>query len=71
MSFIKKLKIKKIGKNLKHNLLEYKRVIKISKKPSKKEFEEVLKITGVGMILIGFIGFIIQLFVQLIEGVFG
>ncbi len=60
MNFMKKL-------NIKHHLLEYKRIIKISKKPSKKEFEEVLKITGIGTIIVGFIGFVIQLLFQLVE----
>ena len=46
------------------------RVLKITKKPSKEEFLTTVKITGLGIIIIGFIGFIIFLIFNLI-GVFG
>ena len=35
------------------------RVIKIAKRPSKEEFLKVLKLTGLGMIIIGLIGLLI------------
>lgn len=40
------------------------RVIKISRKPRKDEFVNVSKITGLGMIIVGLIGFIIRMIVQ-------
>ena len=46
------------------NLHEYRRVISISRKPSKDEFISTLKISGLGIVVIGVIGFIIQLVYQ-------
>jgi len=45
-------------------LQEYKRIIKIARKPTKEEFERTLKITGLGVLLIGLVGFIIQVIFQ-------
>ncbi|MBM4240790.1 MAG: protein translocase SEC61 complex subunit gamma [Euryarchaeota archaeon] len=45
-----------------------KRVLKISKKPDRFEFTNVAKITGIGIIIIGVIGFIISIIAQLISG---
>jgi len=42
------------------------RVLKITKKPSKTEFKTIVKVSGMGMILIGLIGFIITMVKQLI-----
>jgi len=38
-----------------------KRVLRIARKPDKSEYLQVAKITGLGIMLIGFIGFIIML----------
>jgi protein transport protein SEC61 subunit gamma-like protein len=42
-----------------------KRVLIISKRPDREEFQNVAKITGIGIIIIGVIGFIITLVAQL------
>jgi protein transport protein SEC61 subunit gamma-like protein len=39
-----------------------KRVLVIAKKPSKDEFMAMIKVTAIGIILIGIIGIIVQLF---------
>ena len=52
--------------DIKEVLREWNRVIKLSKKPKKNEFMTIAKITGLGMILIGIIGFLIRLIVQII-----
>jgi protein transport protein SEC61 subunit gamma and related proteins len=44
------------------------RVLKVSKKPDREEYINVAKVTGIGIILIGFIGFIISIVGQLIQG---
>jgi len=36
------------------------RVFKVTKKPSMEEFKIIVKVSGIGMLLIGLIGFIIQ-----------
>jgi len=38
-----------------------KRVLRIERKPDKNEYLQVAKITGLGIVLIGFIGFLILL----------
>lgn len=52
--------------DIKEVLREWNRVIKLSKKPKKNEFMTIAKITGLGMILIGIIGFLIRIIVQII-----
>ncbi|HHT18124.1 MAG: protein translocase SEC61 complex subunit gamma [Euryarchaeota archaeon] len=44
------------------------RVLKVSRKPDREEFFNVAKVTGIGIILIGVIGFIIIVISQLIQG---
>lgn len=48
-------RIKRMGKG------KYGRVLKMARKPDKEEFTKVVQITGVGMILIGALGFLIYL----------
>ena len=52
-----KLKIKRFGR-------ECLRVLKITKKPNREEFQTIVKVSGLGMIIIGLIGFIIQMIKQ-------
>ncbi len=40
---------------------ECKRVLKVTKKPDREELIMVVKVTGLGMLLIGSVGFIITL----------
>ncbi len=42
-------------------LIESKRVFKITKKPSREEFKAIVKVSGIGILIIGAIGFIIQM----------
>ncbi len=44
------------------------RVLKVSRKPDREEFINVAKVTGIGIIIIGVIGFIIIIISQLIQG---
>jgi len=43
------------------------RVLKVAKRPDREEFLNVSKITGIGIIIIGVIGFVITLIAQLIQ----
>ncbi len=43
---------------------EYKRVLSITKKPSMDEFKAIVKVTGLGMVVIGLVGFAIFMIVQ-------
>ena len=47
--------------NIKSKIKEYMRVLKISRKPTKEEFMLSSKISGIGIIIIGVIGFLIFL----------
>lgn len=49
-------------------LKECKRVLKITKKPSKEEFKTIVKVSGLGILIIGFIGFVIQMAKSLLFG---
>lgn len=45
---------------------ECKRVLRVTRKPTGKELQNIIKITGVGILVVGFIGFLIYLFSQLL-----
>ena len=38
------------------------RVLKVSKKPDAFEFKTIVKVSGLGILIIGLIGFIVQMF---------
>ena len=42
-------------------ILEYKRVLTVTKKPTKEEYLTVVKISGLGILLIGLLGFAVQM----------
>ncbi|MFH0869078.1 MAG: protein translocase SEC61 complex subunit gamma [archaeon] len=52
---------------IKSKFAEYKRVYSITKKPDKTEFTAIVKASGLGIIVIGVLGFIITMIVQLIQ----
>lgn len=41
--------------------LECRRVLKVTKRPSKLEFKSIVTVTGIGIAIIGFLGFVIQM----------
>lgn len=46
-------------------LLKCKRVWQVLKKPSKEEFQQVTKISAIGIAIIGFMGFLISLIISI------
>ncbi len=56
----------KIEINLMEKIEAYKRVLTVSRKPDKEEFETSAKICGMGIALIGIIGFVIFVLFRLI-----
>lgn len=46
-------------------IIECRRVWQVTKKPTKEELKVIVKITGIGILVIGFIGFIINMLWQL------
>ncbi len=53
--------IKDYTTKFKSFLIESKRVFKITKKPSREEFKAIVKVSAIGILIIGAIGFIIQM----------
>ena len=53
------VKAKRFGK-------ECLRVLRVTKKPTKEEFKTIVKVSGLGIIIIGMVGFIIQMIKQLL-----
>jgi len=46
---------------LKSFIIECIRVFKVTKKPDKTEFKTIVKVSGLGILFIGIIGFIVHL----------
>ncbi len=56
----KRLKMEMPGE-ISLNLQDYWHIIKLTRKPTREEFKTITKIAGAGILLIGFIGFVIYL----------
>ena len=54
-----------IFSKIKSKLDQYKRTIEVARKPNKEEYMASIKITGIGILLLGFIGFIIYIIYHL------
>jgi len=52
--------------NFREKLSEYGRVLKVTKKPDMPEFKTIVKASGLGIIIVGVIGFIVAIIAQLI-----
>lgn len=53
---------------IKRFLIECKRVIIVTKKPDREEFKTIVKISGIGILLIGLIGFLVNMIAVMITG---
>jgi len=51
---------------LKTFIIECKRVIRVTKKPDRQEFTTIVKISAIGMAVIGLIGFAVQFLKQIL-----
>lgn len=51
-------------------LSEYIRILKLTRKPSREEFSVIAKVAGAGILLVGFIGFIIYILITVVPGWF-
>ena len=54
----------KIWTPLKSFFIKSKRVWHILKKPGRKEFETIAKVSAIGILILGFIGFLISMFMK-------
>ena len=57
-----------LSQRFKSFTIECRRVWQVTKKPNREELKVIVKVTGIGILVIGFIGFVIniawQLFLQ-------
>lgn len=60
------LKSAKINRNVAQVLKSYLRVLKLSKKPSREEFLMIAKVAGAGILVIGFVGFLIYVLLTVV-----
>ncbi|MBU7015459.1 MAG: protein translocase SEC61 complex subunit gamma [Theionarchaea archaeon] len=57
--------------DVKEKLGTYTRVLRLARKPDSKEYQQVAKVTGLGIAVIGAAGFLIKLAAQLISKLYG
>lgn len=57
---------KSIPRKLKKFSKECLRVLKVTKKPDKEEYLTIVKVSGLGILIIGLIGFITQMIKQVL-----
>ena len=55
----------RVWAKLKHFIIECKRVWIVTKKPTKEELKTIVKVTSIGALIIGFIGFVIHIIWQI------
>ena len=60
------MKIKQSMVRLKSFLIECRRVLKITRKPTREEFKTIVKASALGMAIIGALGFVIHIIRQMI-----
>ncbi|HEY7587312.1 MAG TPA: protein translocase SEC61 complex subunit gamma [Thermoplasmata archaeon] len=62
-------RLKRLGKG------KYGRILKMARRPTSDEYSKVILITGIGLVLIGALGFVIYLIMRygpgVIQGLFG
>jgi protein transport protein SEC61 subunit gamma-like protein len=61
------MEIKDLSSLIRSNLKSWDRVLKLSRKPRRQEFIAITKVTGLGAIVVGVIGFAIRMIVQIIS----
>jgi len=59
------MKFNSLISRFKSFVIECKRVFRVTKKPSNLEFKTIVKASGLGIIIIGLIGFMIHMIKQL------
>lgn len=55
-----------VMQKIKSYLYKCRIVLRVTKKPSKNEFYTIVKVSALGMVIIGLIGFVIQMAKQLL-----
>ncbi|MCW1296335.1 MAG: protein translocase SEC61 complex subunit gamma [Candidatus Parvarchaeota archaeon] len=63
------MRFSEIIPRIRSTIEEYIRILKIAEKPSKSELYETLKICGIALLIIGVVGFLIQVVFRVIRGI--
>lgn len=66
MKLLVEMTLKETWTKFKEFVHECRRVLKVTKKPTKFEFRSIIKVSGLGILLIGLIGFLILMIKQLL-----
>jgi len=53
--------------NIKATLREWQRVLRVTKKPDKVEFKMIVKVSALGIAIIGLLGFVIQMMREILR----
>lgn len=51
---------------IRETLEEWSRVVKLSRKPKRYEFVTIAKVTGLGILIVGLVGFMIRMIIQIL-----
>lgn len=62
-----KERITKFQEFIKYWIKETGRILRLTRKPKRSEFDEVARITGLGVVLFGFVGFVIFFISQIMR----
>ena len=60
------MEFKDLSTSVRDTFKSWNRVLKLSRKPRREEFITVTKVTGLGALVVGVIGFLIRLIIQII-----
>ncbi len=60
------MEIKEVSGIARDSIKSWDRVLKLSRKPRREEFINITKVTGLGALVVGAIGFVIRLIIQII-----
>ncbi len=55
-----------LKEKLKRFIYQCRIVLRVTKKPTKEEFKTIVKVSGIGIMIIGFFGFVLQMIKQLL-----
>ncbi len=58
---------KTVARRIRSFFTESRRVLRVTKKPSMEEFKIIVKVSGLGILIIGLVGFIINMTWQILS----
>ncbi len=68
VSVVKKKSKSELSKRLSEQIESWRRTVRLARKPTKDEFVMVAKITGLGIVIIGLIAYILKIIIHFLGG---